>query len=204
MTYLTFDVLEFFMNWTTDPSQVLARSMTALDNDTGAQIVKTRTTTPVAGLSGLFTLEDRVAVTAFRAFLDARRGRAIPVWVPTRQADLTATHTLSSGNTALTVEHVGYTDSLFPHNARKHVALITADWTIYTRGVSGSVDNGNGTETLTLNASVPVDVVMGQSLISFLAFCRLSDDEALFEWLSDLIADVRLNFTELPREAPAP
>ena len=115
--------------------------------------------------------------------------------------DLTPTTDLSG--TSITVESVGYETALFPHNARKHLAIIDNTGLIYPRGVTVASDNGT-TETLTIAPTLGTTLTAGHTMVSFLVLARLAASGIQWRWITNELVDVTITFVEVPREAPAP
>jgi hypothetical protein len=68
------------------------------------------------------------------------------------------------------------------------------------RRVTNAVDNGDGTETLTLSAAVGVDLPLGSGLVSFALYCRLAADPLELTWAAPALCDARLAVVALPNE----
>jgi len=205
MTYAGFDVFEVHPNRMLEEDTELTQSVTLLDSKTGAVDIELRGDTPIYARPFLWTLMDRTAIDEALAFLDARKGRAIPFWAPTWQADLELAQPLSSGSTSRVIRHAGYTEEMFPHNARRHLALIEHTGAIHPRAVTAAVENVvDGTETLTLSSGTPNGLRLAPSLVSFLQLYRLDDDRQTIEWDHAELASLEMRFRELPREVPAP
>jgi hypothetical protein len=148
----------------------------------------------------MLQLHGRSEIREFRSWLDLFRGRYTPVWLPTWNADLAPTQNLSG--TSVVVESVGYEDNLFPHNARKHIVVISHTRTLYPRGVTAASDNGV-TETLTITPTLGTTLVKEHSMVSFLVLARLVEDRLKINWIARDLAEVEMVFVEVPREAPA-
>jgi hypothetical protein len=199
--YEGYDVFPFGTNWATPPSETLQRSMTTLDNQTGLHTVRSHTVSPIGSFDMVVTLTSRSEIAAFRSYLRNFKGRTVPIWVPTWQSDFKPTANFSGSS--IVVESVGYQGTLYPHNARKHLAIISHQGTIFSRGVTNAVDNGT-TETLTLSSAIGETIYANACLISFLLLCRLDADLVSIVWNASDIAEAKLKFTEIPREAPSP
>jgi predicted phosphodiesterase len=87
---------------------------------------------------------------------------------------------------------------------RRYLAFIPTDGTanVY-RKVTASVDNGDGTETLTLDTSTGKAFPMASTQVSFLVFARLASDEPEIHWISTDLATAILEVEEIPAEVPA-
>lgn len=147
----------------------------------------------------------RAEARALREFVDARRGRARPFWMLAWQQDLELSADLAPGAGALTVRERGYTSMIFPAgNGRRHVAVRgLPGGAFHYRKVTASVDNGDGTETLTLDATVPDALPAATTFTTFLRFSRLEEDEQRIDWAGGHYASCLLPMRELTGEAPA-
>lgn len=200
-SYQGFDVLDYWPNWESLPREFRAYSGTVLDNTTGLAVVKPRADQPRQAMQVAFRFTSRAELARFRRFVDRIRGRQKAFWMPTWQQDLVAT--VDCSTTSLVVESVGYTGRMFPNNARKHLALVNYDRSIYLRGVSGASDNGT-TETLTLDAAPDATVTAGKSLICFLLLVRLQIDAVELTYISPEHMEATVQVLEVPLEVPAP
>jgi hypothetical protein len=199
--YEGYNLFEMKPNWAESPTERLSRNMTILENVTGRPLVRSHTAGPVGSMDVMFTLDGRDQMKEFRSWLRAMKGRQVPVWLPTWNMDLKPTANLSG--TSITVESIGYEDNLYPHNARKHLALIDHEGTIYPRGVTGAADNGT-TETLTITPTLGTTLTKEHTIISFLVLARLMRDEVRIVYITKDLAEVQMGFVEVPREVPAP
>lgn len=109
----------------------------------------------------------RETMSEFYGWLDARQGRQNPVWVPSRENDLTLITQLSG--TVLRIE-AGYAFYNL-HYGRRDVQVTFTSGTVANRRITAVVDNGNGTEDITV-ASLPAGTI---SKISWLRFCVAPD-----------------------------
>lgn len=147
----------------------------------------------------------RAEVAVLRAFLDARRGRVAPVWVPTWQSDLALAADAASGATALTLRWAGYTRHLHPMGAvRRHLALWSPGQALTPIKVTTAADPDDGvTESAQLSTPLPRAFPAASTLVMFMRLCRLEEDLASIEWASAEVAECDLSFRELPMEVPA-
>lgn len=204
MTYKGIEVLEARLKRDPGAAARQAWSAAVIDPGTGAVAVQKRSDVPSASRRLDWSLRSLQEKAAARAFLEARRGRAVPFWAPTWVADFELSQQLSAGSTSLRVRETGYTARMFPHDARRHLALITPDGTIHPRGVDAAVDNGDGTETLTISSGLPEDLPVRGGLASFLLLYRLADDSVEIEHHTQTYGELRADLVELPAEVPAP
>lgn len=150
----------------------------------------------------LYFLEGRTAISDFTQFLARRRGRYSPVWVPTGHCDLELAAAIGASDTDIDIQECGYTDNYFPSESRRHLAFISPDASIIARRVTASVDNGDGTETLTIESALGVAFPTYGTLVSFLVLARLADDAVTVHWHHPTkIAEAKVRYVEIPRLA---
>lgn len=200
-TYKGFTVLEVDPNHATDPSEELERSASILDSATGKIVSYDHGPAPIGAIGFAWFMETRPKITEFRDFIAARRGRAVPFWAPTWRPDLPLANAIGSGSANMTIRTIGYSTFLFASLARRYVVFLLRDGTKVYRKIIGAVDNANGTESLTLD-SAPGVAIPVSTMVSFLLFCRLAEDDVVIEWTTPQVAEAQLVFTELPNEVP--
>ena len=157
---------------------------------------------PVLTRPHTFTLTTRYEVNDFLWWCALRRGQYKPLWVPTWRRDFTLSVAAGASDTDLIVEDTGYTESQFPDESRRHLAVIISGGgtrTVYARRITDAVDNGDGTETLTLESAVGVAVDQ-YAVLSFLVLARLDADDIPIEWFHLGAAEASVRFVEIPRE----
>ena len=150
-----------------------------------------------------WTCKTFAEVAALRAFLTARKGQAIPFWMLTWEKDIELT-TAPGFATSYTIKWIGYTANLFPGTgARRHVWIHHPTAGLFFVTVISSVDNGDGTETLTMQAGAGANVQASSFwTLGFLRFVRLADDENSIEWGARNYASMLFRTIEVPNEAP--
>jgi hypothetical protein len=200
-----FDVLEIAPNWVSELEREYKRSTITMDPKIGPITVDDKGGTPVVSHTLPWWLDSHAKATALRAFLLARLGQLVPFWVPTWDQDLVMAIDALSGSSTITIKTVFYTRFFFPDNARRYLALIPISGAGTNRyvAVTGSVDNGDGTESLTLSAALGADVIAANTMISFLTFARLGSDETAIVWSTTEYAEAVVAIQELPKEIPA-
>jgi hypothetical protein len=198
------DVLEIAPNWRDGLQRVYNRSTVTMDPGPGPITVADKGGTPVVQHDFPWWIDSHQKVTAFRAFLLARLGQFNNFWTPTWDADLVLAADATAGTAVLLIKAVDYTRFFFPDSARQYLALISRSRSPsqYVQ-VSGSVDNGDGTETLTLSAPLAADVSSADVMVSFLTLCRQGSDDSSIDWFSTEYAEAAIPVQEVPRELPA-
>lgn len=203
-TYEGFDVLEVEPNWRDGIDSTYRRDWIRFDPGTGK--VRVDDKTGCAALDGSFSwfLEDRAAIASFKSFVNARKGQAVPFWLPTWRSDIQLADDVVSNSATITISLIGYTKFMFAQAARRRIAFILADGSKVYRKVIAASDPGNGTtETLTLDAAPGVALPASTTLVSLLTLCRLEADEVKVQWHTQTVAEASLAFREIPKEVPA-
>jgi hypothetical protein len=178
--------------------------MDTLDPGPGPLTVIDHSGVPVVDHELPWWIDTHAKITAFRAFVLARYGQLNPFWCPTWDQDLVLNEDASSGAAFLVISFVNYARFFFPTIARRYLALIsrTGAPNAYVE-VTGAVNNGNGTETLTLGAPLGAAAPAATTMVSFLTFGRQSADVVTIKWESTEYAETALGIQELPQEIPS-
>jgi hypothetical protein len=88
--------------------------------------------------------------------------------------------------------------------ARRHLASFALDRDASYHAVTAAVDPDDQlTETLTLDPATGAAWPVATTILSFLRFSRLEDDEVEIVWESPQVAQAIIRVRELPNEAPA-
>lgn len=199
-----FDVLEIAPNWEGAPlKRGYKRSMVTIDPKVGPIEVIDKGGTAIVDHEFPWWLDTHPVVTAFRAFLIRRFGQLNPFWLPTWDQDLVLFQDVLSSDSAIKIRSEFYTKFLFASPARRFIAFIPMDGSGNVYGkITGAVDNGDGTETLTLEAVTGKNFAKGGTMISFLTLARLASDMVSINWASSDHAEARVPLQETPRELP--
>jgi hypothetical protein len=185
------------------PVHALAHAITRVDAPTNSFLEEQVATLPRVTLPYRLFLDTRAQFQALLTWFASVKGRYTTFYIPTWQADLPLTADMTSVATTLTITDIGYTERYFPVEARRHLAFITGDGTITHRRVTASVDNGNGTETLTIASATGIAISKDTDLVSFLLLVRLASDELDVLRFSQTNAECVLECVEVPGEMTA-
>jgi len=207
MTYLGYDVLELNYDRLAAVEERTTRKAVLLDPGTGKRTSDEQAPSGAGVRPFTWTAFGRAEIAQVRAFLEARKGMAVPFWLPSLQWDLTLAEDVEEDATIATIEWVRYVQQMFgTTGARRHIAL----WAL---GNSSMIDayqvvdatdpNDGETESLTLSPAAVRDYNAAKTVVSFLKFCRLEDDLADVSYLSGNVARATIRVRELPLEAPA-
>jgi len=208
-TYLGFTVWELEPDRREDPDSDYALSKVRLDSRAGLFTDDALGPTPNESRPVGFLLRGRPEIAAFQTMLDALQGRLTPFWLPTWRHDFRLVTDRAPGDLTLLVEGISYSRFGFStvDYGSRHLALLKPEGgaiaAVY-RGVTAALDNGNGTETLTLSATLGVAYPKDRTMVSFLSLVRLDDDAPALRWHHQALAEATLRVVDLNREAPAP
>lgn len=201
-TYRNFEVLEVEPSRADGIEDKFERRVYLLDTGTGTRTADAAEAvgSPVRDIE--WQTYTRAEARALREFMDRRGGRRVPFWVSAWEEDLALAVDAGASASSITVLAAGYTARHFAAGrARRHVAIRTPDGPVRYREVLSAVDNGNGTETLTLDSPVPEAMVTTSTTVSFLRFVRLDEDSVSVEWTAGF-ASSKVAIRDLPGETP--
>lgn len=176
----------------TEIEDAVAYQVDRIVNSTYTYADYPRTAAPVETTPLGLWLASRASVASVVAWFDGLKGSLAAFYLPSYMADLTVVSGL--GTTSLVITDIDYTSRLFPLANRKHLACITPSGAVTHCTVTASVDNGNGTETLTLNTAAPSTT----SLVSWLRKVRLAEDTLTIAWQNSALASCTLHAVEIP------
>jgi len=203
-TFKGFDVLEITPSRMPGREDSLSSGFQLLDNKTGKRAADIRDPDGAISTPFVWFAEGREEIFALRAFLAARKGRAVPVWVPTYDADLVLGLDANPGGLEIRTLFSGYTRHLFPHASRRSLQIFNraTGSRDYLR-VDGSTDNGDGTEDLALESAIVNGAPISSAVVSILLLCRLESDRSSIVHHTPELATATLRFRELTKEIPA-
>jgi hypothetical protein len=206
--YRGLDVLDLDPNAAQPNDTSYHRSTQRFDPGPGAVTVIDRSGVTTLDAKAIpFLLASRDEITDFQTWLTRRRGRLVPFWAPTWQADLVLHTQANAGSTGFVIFNTGYTRFQFASIARRDLAIFMLDHSgIYFHRVIASVEELDGTEALSIESSHVLEATLTPSncIISFLPFCRLaSDDTPEFKWQTTTVLEAVMQIASLPGETPA-
>lgn len=140
-----------------------------IDNKTGVPKVYTKRNVSV--ISDTFNSIKKTAQGRWELlqFIHARKGRAVPFWLPSWRKDFTLTANITSATITIEACEARFYES-------RHVMIRTTAGVVYYRQISSTGISGND-ETLTLDSSLGVTVTMAEvDRISLLDKVRFNAD----------------------------
>lgn len=190
-TYRGFPVLTTRPSYARDPETSLDRLAYRIDDDIGLVNDHDDVGLPLYRQVHDWNLQGRDALNAWRGMVYALNGKRNSLWVPTWLDDLAVVGNMAGGSTAMQVAWSGYAARIAQAMNRRDLRIELASGAVLYRRVMNSVDNGNGTETLTLDAGLGVSVTPAQvAQVSFMGLCRSDSDQYEIGWWRGDYADV--------------
>ncbi|GBL46211.1 phage protein [Sulfuriferula multivorans] len=197
--YQGYPVLTDRPNWVDNLDQEMLRKLATLDYATGKPWQDDE-----SGLAALlksfgWLLRSRADIAAFRSWLYARRGAAIPFWSESQGNDLAVTRTVSLSDTQIVVRNIGYTQLINAAAHRRDIAIHTVDGDVYYRRITGATEIDASEETLGIDTALGITYTAAQITgVHFMSLCRLDSDSVQIDWRSAAIAEASLMIRGLP------
>jgi hypothetical protein len=204
LTYGGFDVLDARELSRNAPiGEAFTRKIALLDSESGAIEAVALAAAPRSVKAMRWATSGRAEAQVLRAFIESRRGRAIPFWAPSAQSDLRLTVDLAATATIATVQWVGYTENIWPMGrAGRHIAFYTPGGVFeFKKIINATHTPGAATEALTLDSGVSQEYPAASTTIMLLRFCRLDADDVTIAWRGTK-AEATIPLRELPFEEP--
>lgn len=147
-------------------------------------------------LSFLFSTKDEWR--ELRDFVEARTGNLTGFWVPTYLTDYVSS-SQAAGSTLVQIGNIGLDDVFVADQQFAFLALINK-LTIEPHEIANITEAGNGDHELNLAETITATFVTAQTVCCPLLWARLAADSFKTDWITDQVAEVTLQFIELPRE----
>lgn len=188
--------------------EAITRRFSLLDNQTGVRASEIMAVAPNADRPYTWTCLSRAESRILYDFIHSRKGRAIPIWIPSYQHDLTLAANVSIGAGSISVpQTLGYPANFLngSTNARRHLHLRNRIDTFssarfYTR-VGTSTPSGSN-DVLTISPSANRTYNIADTMVSFLKLCRLASDEVEIVWKSREVCEAVIRVVETPNDTP--
>lgn len=171
-TYLdieVFDLERVKVEWVDLTQYQVSRRKQGTGNPTGNDYQRAIDTGSPQTIPLRVLLTTRAAQAEFYGWLDARQGRQNPVWLISEESDL---NVIARDGAFIVIDYIGYTELYNVHSARRHIAFKKTDGSLVYKMITASVNNGDGTETLSVSTPpLLADIVK----TSFLRLCTAPD-----------------------------
>jgi hypothetical protein len=186
--------------WIQDADASVDRRVTHVANPIGRMREMAESTLERSNFILGWHMDEREEIDRFMDFLYRRRGMMEPVWLPSWKHDLWLLRDALDTDALITIEACGYTERMFPHESRRHLILIDQQLNYVIRRVISATNNGDGTESLLLEAPLGLAFKLRQTEICFLLLARQSSDdvEMVQHGIDFYMANV--GFTEVPED----
>lgn len=148
----------------------------------GAMYTRTPVDHPEIRRSHVVMVRGKAERQWLRLFLQAVRGRQVAWLLPTWKPDLVLVSQPLAAATTVLIDstEADYLASWWPSSAHRRLQLEHADGSVTYVTVGGAVDNGNGTQTLTVSS---VGAMLSPiTTVSLLELVRLEADEIVIDW----------------------
>jgi len=208
-SYLGFDVLAWVPDGIQGKSGSWETPLERLDVPSGAFAVTAPALHPIHGAKMIYRSHSRDTDHApLWTWIQSRLGRLTPFWCPTFQRDMDVVG-LTLGT--LTVTAVGYAARFAVDPSAKYLYVFNDNGAnAVTVLVTGVVNNGDGTETITYSTSVgeigstgsAVAILLAADGISMLLFSRLGEDAVTQQFYTTELIDTELAVTSILNEQP--
>lgn len=149
-----------------------------LDNLTSIPMIRNDAKRAFAITKHNWVLKGRVEHGQFMNTLEALRGRAKPLWVPTFMDDLEIIASVTPGDSAIKVANSGYARAGNVIPDHEHIMIERLDGSRFFRKIVATNTQSNGTENMMLDQPIGSGFAKDQVLrISFMTLMRLNHDE---------------------------
>jgi hypothetical protein len=183
-----------------DPDETYERDFDTVDHDKGAWFINDHSDGPMVSRPYKWLLKSRQEIMNFLAFLEVRKGKAIPFWMPTWSKDLEQVRDMDANDLNILIKNIGYTRYIKHHVNRSVLIFYPSDGsTPIVKTITGSAESSSdNTETLSLNTSFGVIKKCADfKTISFLTYCRMDQDAFELTWHTDSIVEVSFRIREV-------
>jgi hypothetical protein len=114
--------------------------------------------------------------------------------MPSYNNDLQITSDIGASDTEITITDIDFSD----YYITAEIMILLKDGTRYYRSVTGSVDNGNGTEDLTISSIGTTVTTSEIDMISIMTLSRFDTDRFEFNHVSGRDITLRSPIKEVP------
>lgn len=178
------------------------RPHTRNDADVGYFSIDATNPAPHTSQEYEWLMADHRASSDFFAWLDSRKGRFTPVWVPTWAHDMQVVANIGGTATSFIINGIGYA-SLYsaggvPAASRRDVMVRMVDGIYYFRRITGGTLNDDGTETIAIDSAFGTTLAASNiDRVCFLVPSRLEADAVELAWESGNVAHAAFKLADL-------
>jgi hypothetical protein len=202
-SWLGVEVLDVQPNRSGPVEDGFDRAQEALESRTGPLWMDPGSDAPALERPFVWTALGAAEVIQLLRFLEARRGAAVPFFVPSWQQDLRLETSAAANAGQIRIRACKYTDGLFNHGlGRRTLAVRLPGGTSWSYHVVTEAVNEGSYETLTIIPYAPAAWAKETTLISFLRMCRLADDEVELVCHNPAVIEATIPIREVSLENP--
>lgn len=182
-SYRSFPVLNIKPEWSEDPTFEFVRKIANLDGAVGRITFDDESNLPIFVQSHRWPMDGRQAISAFRSWLYARKGRLSAFWLPTWSSDLIVKSNITSGGTTIDIEMQGYSSQVSQSIGRRDIRIELVSGQIYYRRITNCVEIDQETERITIDSAIGVSIQASNvRSVSFMSLARLDADAVELQW----------------------
>lgn len=199
--YRGIDVLMPSADYSDNVEFEINRAQTRIDFERGRYVIDATNVAAIGGIGHSLVFQNHLQTSDFFAWLNTRKGRLWPVWVPTWSNDFQVVNDIAGGALSMTVQRIDYT-SLYlidgaPAANRRDVMIRLTNGQYFFRRITGASYDGN-TEIITIDSAlgqlVPVSAI---DRVCFLVPSRLEADAVELAWYTGNIMRAAFRLTDL-------
>lgn len=196
MNYLGRQIFPFKIQWTKAIERAIDLDLRSNLIGFGAEYFTPTQTYTVNSWSFTLFLRSGADLLAFEDFCDALIGRANGFWLPCPTQAARFAAAIDTSHFKIVSEGLADTWNTRPD---QHLLFTFDDGTQAAGQIAGVVDNGDGTETVTMSAALPQAPAAGVN-IQRLHYVRMSSDQESYDFEAENKAMIQLTVAELPLE----
>lgn len=199
-TYRGEELFTLETNWITPLTVQVNARQKMVDNGQGPMRLSPKADFPSITRGMRWLLKNRIAAEELRAFFVRRKGRQVPVWMPSGANDFKLLEDVPTGQTSLLLRRNDYGSLIAGNAARRDVVFVMRSGARYPRRILAVEDDGDNSQ-MTIDSGLPLDVSPGDiKRISYLGLYRLGADAVSFTWQTAQVAEVQVNFVLIKGE----
>lgn len=200
-SYRGFNVLTRESDWTDAVERTQQRLYESFEVEVGTSLRVDTANRPFPTQRHKWVLDGVDDHATFYALMQALRGRAVPVWMPTWMYDMRLDSDYIAGSPTIVVGRCGYTMAGGPRPEREDIMIEMVSGERHYRRILDSANGASGRETLLLDEPLPSNVAPHDVLrICFMSLMRLDQDSIEIDHLTDLegVSEVQVTFRAAP------
>lgn len=193
-------VLTLEPNWAESTERSQARLLDTMDHPTGISEQVDTAGRPFPTQRHRWVLDGVADHSRFYALMQALRGRAVALWVPTWMDDMRVSENIAADDGTITVARCGFTLAGGPRPERQDIMIETTAGERFYRRITDSTIDGS-TEVIGLDYPLGVAVTSAQVLrVCFISLMRMDQDSVEIDHLTDRegVSEVQITFRAAP------